>query len=98
MRACELTGLSKLKGNRIAITRSKVSKRTIRFFQPNLQNKKFTTEHLGVFSIKVSTRVLRTIDKYNGIEAFLLKTKRNKLTDLGRKLRKKLRKISVNKS
>ena len=89
-RKCDLMIKGKrLKGSKIAEERSRVTKRTNRFFEPNLQKKKFKTPNIQK-RFKLQNRTLRTIEKYGGIEEFLLNIKKAQLTDFGKKLRSKL--------
>lgn len=91
-RKCSLiAGKRRLKGNKIAIERSRVTKRTKKFFEINLQPQRFKIEHINM-TLKIQNRTLRTIEKYGGIEKFLLKVKKGHLTELGKSLRKKLQK------
>ncbi|KAL0084860.1 ribosomal L28 family-domain-containing protein [Phycomyces blakesleeanus] len=50
--------------------------KTRRNWLPNVQNKKLFSETLGkFFELKVTTSVLRTIDKKGGLDKYLLETK-----------------------
>jgi large subunit ribosomal protein L28 len=88
-RVCSLTNRKAQKGNSIAIERSKVTKRTIKHFQLNIQKKRFKTKSLNV-SLKVSNKTLRTIEHKDGLENFLITTKRGHLSPLAKKYRKQL--------
>jgi len=90
-RVCQLTGMRRVKRNSIAIERSKITKRTKGFAQVNLQKRTFKTEKFGkiVFK-KVANRAMRTIEKYGGLEGFLVSVKRKHLTPEARQLRKKI--------
>lgn len=85
-RSCSLTNRTSQKGKSIAIERSKVTKRTIKHFQLNVQRKKFKTEFLNV-CLKISNKTLRTIEYKGGLENFLIKTKRKYLSPLAKKYR-----------
>jgi large subunit ribosomal protein L28 len=89
-RICALTGMRRMKKNSIAIERSKVTKRTKGFANVNLHTKIFATENLGNIKLKISNRTLRTIEKYGGLENYLLATKRKQLTEKAKILRKKI--------
>ena len=91
-RNCALTNRKSQKGNSIAIERSKVTKRSIKHFQLNIQKRRFKTQNLNI-CLKVSNKTLRTIEHKDGIENFLIKTKRKHLSPLARQYRKKLIKI-----
>ncbi len=65
------------------------NRRTRRKFLPNLHNYSLCSELLGKkFSLKLCRTAMRTIDKYGGIDSFLLKIKAKRLTDFGQKLRR----------
>lgn len=97
-RICQLTGARRMKRNTIAIERSKVTKRTKGFAQINIQNRNFSTVNLGKISFRIRNRTMRTIEKYGGLENFLVSVKRGHLTEEARRLRKKLYgKIQVSK-
>lgn len=82
---CEITGKRRLKGHRV----SHANNKTIHFQQPNIQEKRLFIPELGVrFSIKVTTKGLRTIDKHGGLSRYLLKQKPDELTPRLKKLRK----------
>lgn len=65
-RICELTGKKSMVGNNVSHSNGK----TLRRFQPNLQEKKFfipeTNEYI---TLKVSTSAMRTINKIGITEA-----------------------------
>ena len=71
-KVCDITGKRPRVGNRVAHANNK----TKRKFYPNLQTKRFyLPEKDRWITLKVSTAVLRTINK-NGISAVLNKAKR----------------------
>ncbi len=66
-RVCDLTGKSALKGHKVSNSNVK----TIRRFYPNLQTKRFfIPEENRWITLKVSTSVIRTINKL-GISAVI---------------------------
>ena len=66
-RVCDLSGKSALKGHRVSNSNVK----TIRRFYPNLQTKRFfIPEENRWITLKVSTSVIRTINKL-GISAVI---------------------------
>ncbi|MGB3618329.1 MAG: 50S ribosomal protein L28 [Catalinimonas sp.] len=70
-RVCEISGKRPRSGNRVSHANNK-SKRK---FYPNLQKKRFYVPEEDVWvTLKVSTQVLRTINK-NGIYAVLKKAR-----------------------
>jgi large subunit ribosomal protein L28 len=58
--------------------------KTRRFWRPNVQLKRLWSDSLGSFvRIRVTTRVLRTIDKCGGLDEYLLGEKAGRVKDLG---------------
>lgn len=58
--------------------------KTRRKWRPNVQHKRLWSESLGVFvRTRVTTRVLRTVDKAGGLDAYLLGHKPQRVKDLG---------------
>jgi large subunit ribosomal protein L28 len=96
-RVCSLTGLRRMKINKISIERSRVTKRVPYFSNVNLHKRDFNTDNIGKVEVKIANRTLRTIEKHGGLEKFLLKTKRKNLSEMGKKLRRKLVKTTNHK-
>jgi large subunit ribosomal protein L28 len=68
-RRCQISGTSRQCGNRV----SHAKNRTKHLFQPNLQVKRvYIPEEKRYVTLKISTRVIRTIDKF-GLQATLKK-------------------------
>lgn len=66
-RKCQLSGASRQSGNRV----SHAKNRTKHVFRANIQRKRFFHPESGKYiTLKVSTRMMRTIDKI-GLEAAL---------------------------
>ncbi|KAF9810986.1 hypothetical protein IEO21_06743 [Rhodonia placenta] len=77
-------GKMKQYGNNVPFSMQK----TRRTWLPNIQNKRFFSDALQEFvQVKVSTRALKTINKYGGIDTYLLKTKSDLLGWEGMRLR-----------
>lgn len=58
--------------------------KTRRKWRPNIQNRRLYSESLGqMIRTRVTTRVLRTIDKVGGLDNYLLGTKTQRIKDLG---------------
>lgn len=58
--------------------------KTRRYWRPNVQNRRLWSDSLGSFiKIRVTTRVLRTIDKCGGLDEYLLGEKAARIKDLG---------------
>lgn len=68
---CQVTGKSTITGHNVSHARN----RTGRVFRPNLQNRRFWVDALGLYvSLRVSTKGIRIIDKL-GIETVLRQLK-----------------------
>ena len=70
-RVCEISGKNVMSGNNVSHAKNK----TKRKFLPNLQNVKFFSKALGKsFSMKVSVRALKSVEKNGGLDDYLSKT------------------------
>ena len=68
-------------GNNVS---EKWSVKTRRKWRPNVQSRRLYSAALGVLvRTRLTTRVLRTIDKFGGLDEYLLGTKTQRLRDLG---------------
>ncbi|EHA50696.1 hypothetical protein MCOR27_010503 [Pyricularia oryzae] len=68
-------------GNNVS---EKYNVKTRRKWRPNVQTRRLYSESLGqMIRTRVTTRVLRTIDKVGGLDNYLLGTKTQRLKDLG---------------
>ncbi|CAE6535188.1 unnamed protein product [Rhizoctonia solani] len=77
-------GLTKQYGNNVPHS----MKKTRRTWIPNVQTKRLFSETLGHHvQLKVTTRALRTIDKYGGLDGYLLGSSCFKLGEEGMRLR-----------
>ena len=89
-RKCVLTGTKIQTGNNVSNSNHKVR----RIFAPNLQKVSLRSDLLNkTFQVKITTRTIRTISKYGSLDAYLLNTKANNMTDFGAKLKKQLKQI-----
>ena len=89
-RKCVLTGTKIQTGNNVSNSNHKVR----RIFAPNLQKVSLRSDLLNkTFQAKITTRTIRTISKYGSLDAYLLNTKANNMTDFGAKLKKQLKQI-----
>jgi large subunit ribosomal protein L28 len=71
-RICELTG----KRTQVGMNVSHSNRHTKRTFKPNLQEKSFESPLLGrKVTLVLSTRAIRTLDKYNGFDGYMLQVK-----------------------
>ncbi|KAL2265867.1 hypothetical protein VTJ83DRAFT_6967 [Remersonia thermophila] len=77
-----LYGSSRIQfGNHVSEKHSVKARRT---WRPNVHRKRLWSESLGVFvTTRVTTRVLRTIDKVGGLDEYLLGRKPQRVKDLG---------------
>ncbi len=71
-RMCELTG----KKTQVGMKVSHSNRHTKRTFKPNLQEKTYFSDVLGRnVSLRLSTRAIRTIDKHNGLDSYMLQVR-----------------------
>ena len=91
-RVCDLTGKKVLFGNNV----SHSHRRTRRKFSVNLQKIKYESILLKkLFSFRLATRTIRSIDKNGGLDAYLLSTKANNLSPPGQLIRRKVKKALI---
>jgi large subunit ribosomal protein L28 len=58
--------------------------KTRRYWRPNVHSKRLWSESLGSFvKIRITTRVLRTVDKCGGLDEYLLGEKAQRIKELG---------------
>ena len=89
-RKCTLTGTKIQTGNNVSNSNHKVR----RIFAPNLQTVSLRSDLLNkTFQMKITTRTIRTISKYGSLDAYLLHTKANNMTEFGARLKKQLKQI-----
>ncbi len=71
-RVCEITGSKVGVGNNV----SHSNRHTKRTFRPNLQTKTYISEILGrSVTLTLTARAIRTLDKYNGFDGYMLQVK-----------------------
>ena len=88
-RRCDLTGTGPRFGHNVSHSNRKTSRR----FEPNLQQVTFYSEALRrSVPLRVSTRALRTVQKYGGIDRFLVEMDLAKLAPEGQRLKRKVHK------
>ena len=88
-RRCELTGKGLLVGNHV----SHANNKSKRVFRPNLQVISLASDALGqTVKLKISMNALRSIDHVGGIDAFLLKSKDDKLSVRALRLKRSIAK------
>lgn len=92
-RTCEITG----KGPAVANNVSHANNRTKRLQLPNLQEKSFYSDTLGrSIKMRVSTKAMRTIDKYGSLDAFMSGVK-NRNTEVFSRNAKSVRKVILSR-
>ena len=91
-RRCSITGKGVLAGNNVSHANNKTRRR----FLPNIQKTTLLSDALGqAISIKLSTNAIRTIEKNGGLDAYLLSTSNDKLTDEAKRLKRRIKKASA---
>ena len=86
---CDLTGVGAQTGHKVSHSNRKAKRR----FVPNLQNISFLSDILRCsISLKVTPATLRTVDHNGGIDNYLLSTSNLKLTEIAKKIKRKLKK------
>ena len=86
-RQCELTGIKPLSGNNVSHANNKTRMRQV----PNLLSKRYDIPELKKkIQVRLSTRAVRTIDKYGSLSAAIFKVNPNKLSDQLRYIRKQI--------
>lgn len=89
-RLCFVTGAKTQFGRSVSHSNIK----TNRMFKVNIQQKFLKSDILNIeFSVKISTRGLRTIYKHGSLDAFLLSAKSHNLTDEALKIKRKVKKL-----
>ena len=89
-RVCEITGKKPAVANNVSHANNKTKRRQL----PNLQKKSMLSEILGVMvSLRLSTKAMRTIDKFGGLDNFMLKYKHSdEFSTSASRVRKAIRK------
>jgi large subunit ribosomal protein L28 len=88
-RVCELTGVRRQIGHKVSHSNIK----TKRSFDPNLVNVTLASEALGrAFRFRVTAAALRSVDHVGGLDAFLLKSGEETLSERAVKVRRELKK------
>lgn len=88
-RKCELTGVAVQFGNNVSHSQRKTRRR----FEPNIKTVKYTSEITGkTYSLNVAARTMRTVEKSNGIDGFMLKAKNLLMSDKAKKMQREISK------
>jgi large subunit ribosomal protein L28 len=90
-RRCSITGKGVQAGNNVSHAHNKTRRR----FMPNVQKTSMLSDALGQsISLKLSTRAIRTIEKNGGLDAYLLATPNERLSEEAQRLKRRIRKAS----
>lgn len=89
-RECELMGTKPQTGHNVPVERSQTGVRTNRRFDPNIQKITFNSDIMGTVRLRVTVATLRSVEHNGGLDNFLAKTSKTKLTAKGIKLRGKV--------
>lgn len=77
-RICDITGKRTESGHNV----SHSMRHTKRTFKPNLQEKTYYSPILGRnVSLRLSARAIRTLDRYNGLDGFMLQVKNRRVIE-----------------
>lgn len=77
-RVCEITGSR----TQVGMNVSHSNRHTKRTFKPNLQTKTYFSDLLKrSVTLQLSTRAIRTLDKYNGFDGFMLHVKNKQVRE-----------------
>ncbi|QEK38344.1 large ribosomal subunit protein bL28 [Candidatus Cytomitobacter primus] len=88
MRDCLITGYRIQFGHNV----SHANNKTRRIFLANVHSKYILSEKMGKVKVSISHRGERTLDKYGGLDQFLLNAKNRRLTVDAKVLKRKLAK------
>jgi|LauGreDrversion4_1035100.scaffolds.fasta_scaffold1144026_1 large subunit ribosomal protein L28 len=89
MSECELTGKKTMSGNNV----SHSERKTKRKFKVNIQHKSFFSEALKInVSFNVCANAIKTVDKKNGIDSYLMKTSSDLLSVKAKAMRSQIKK------
>jgi large subunit ribosomal protein L28 len=83
-RVCELTGKGPQAGNKVSHANNKTRTR----FMPNLCQVSLMSEAMGLsYNMRISAHALKSVEHRGGLDAFLLKAKKDDLSISLRKLK-----------
>src|SRR5262245_36470574 len=88
-RRCELTGKGVLVGNAVSHANNKTKGR----FLPNLYDVHLISDALGQsVSLRISANALKSVEHRGGLDAFLVKARREQLSQKARRLKREIEK------
>ncbi len=77
-RVCDITGKRTTSGMNVSHSNA----HTFRTFKPNLHEKTFQSDILGrTVSLRLSARAIRTLDKHNGLDGFMVQVKNRRIVE-----------------
>ena len=91
-RRCAISGKGVQAGNNVSHAHNKSRRR----FLPNLQRTSLLSETLGqTVRLRLTPHAIRTIESKGGLDAYLLGASSRKLTDEGRRLKRRIVKAAA---
>ena len=88
-RKCELTGVTVQYGNNVSHSQRK----TRRSFAPNMRNVIFSSELTKIkYKLRIAAKTIRTIEKNDGFDSFVLKADSSFMSDKEKKIQRKIAK------
>lgn len=90
-RSCELTGVKKQMGRYVPVERSQTGVRTLRSFEPNMQEITLISDAIGKVGLRLAVRTIRSVEHNGGLDKFLLGQSASKLTTRGQALKKQIK-------
>ena len=91
-RRCIITGKGVLTGNNVSHAHNKTRRR----YLPNLQVSSMMSDALGeMVKMRISTNAIRTIEFKGGLDAFMLGTPNQKLSDEARRIKRRIEKAAA---
>ena len=94
-RVCELTGKGPMSGNNISHANNKTRRR----WQPNLQVCSFPSEILGKpVRLRLTANGIRTVEHNGGIDAWVMGSRKSRLSEEALKVRKTMEKAIARKA
>ncbi len=94
-RVCSVTGKRPTTGNNVSHAKNRSRRRWL----PNLQICSFPSDILGkAVTLRLTARGIRTVEHNGGIDAWVMETRKNRLSDEILKIRKQMEKAVARKS
>ncbi|MBI1236124.1 50S ribosomal protein L28 [Hyphobacterium indicum] len=88
-RRCELSGVGPAVGNNVSHANNKTRRR----FLPNLCDVTLSSDALGQsYKLRIAAKTLRSVDHVGGLDAYLMKSKDDNLSDRVLKIKRALKK------